>query len=43
MENGSLLSIMKKFGNFPEPLIAVYIAQVLEGLIFLHEEGVVHR
>ncbi|RXK41642.1 STE/STE11/CDC15 protein kinase [Tremella mesenterica] len=42
-ENGSLQSILKKFGKFPESLVAVYISQVLEGLIYLHEQGVVHR
>ncbi|WRT67650.1 uncharacterized protein IL334_004622 [Kwoniella shivajii] len=42
-ENGSLQSILKKFGKFPESLIAVYIHQVLEGLIYLHEQGVIHR
>eukprot|EP00727_Mastigamoeba_balamuthi_P006836 m51a1_g2773 putative serine-threonine kinase (1186) ;mRNA; f:1026321-1030371 len=43
VENGSLLGIMKRFGKFPEPLVAIYIAQVLEGLNYLHEQGVVHR
>lgn len=42
-ENGSLQSILKKFGKFPESLVAVYISQVLEGLIYLHEQGVIHR
>lgn len=42
-ENGSLQTILKKFGKFPESLVAVYIAQVLEGLIYLHEQGVIHR
>lgn len=45
MENGSLANIIKpnKFGPFPESLVAVYIAQVLEGLVYLHEQGVIHR
>nr|KIR86181.1 STE/STE11/CDC15 protein kinase [Cryptococcus tetragattii IND107] len=42
-ENGSLQTILKKFGKFPESLVAVYIRQVLEGLIYLHEQGVIHR
>lgn len=42
-ENGSLQSICKRFGKFPEGLVSVYINQVLEGLQFLHEQGVVHR
>lgn len=45
VENGSLANIIKpnKFGPFPESLVAVYIAQVLEGLAYLHEQGVIHR
>lgn len=45
VENGSLASIIKpnKFGAFPETLVAVYISQVLEGLVYLHEQGVIHR
>ena len=45
MENGALSSVIKptKFGAFPESLVAVYIAQVLQGLAYLHDQGVVHR
>ena len=45
VENGSLSQIIKpsRFGAFPESLVAVYIAQVLRGLAYLHQEGVVHR
>ncbi|CAL0334213.1 unnamed protein product [Lupinus luteus] len=45
VENGSLANIIKpnKFGPFPESLVAVYIAQVLEGLVYLHEQGVIHQ
>ena len=45
MENGALSAIIKpnRFGVFPETLIAVYIAQVLQGLQYLHDQGVVHR
>jgi serine/threonine protein kinase len=42
-ENGSLHNICKKFGKFPEQLVAVYISQVLEGLVYLHDQGVIHR
>lgn len=42
-ENGSLQSICKKFGRFPEPLMAMYTTQVLDGLIYLHNQGVIHR
>lgn len=42
-ENGSLLHICKKYGNMPENLVAVYTIQILEGLQYLHEQGVMHR
>ncbi|KAI8612622.1 kinase-like domain-containing protein [Chytriomyces sp. MP71] len=42
-ENGSLHSILQKFGTFPETLVSLYIAQVLEGLQYLHEQDVIHR
>ena len=44
-ENGSLSQIIKahRFGPFPESLVAVYVTQVLQGLEYLHCEGVVHR
>jgi serine/threonine protein kinase len=43
MENGSLSSIIKQCGPLNEELAAVYVAQVLQGLSYLHEQGVVHR
>lgn len=43
VENGSLQSIVKSMGRFPESLVRVYITQVLQGLLYLHEQGVVHR
>lgn len=42
-ENGSLQTVLKKYGKFPEHLVGKYIRQVLEGLIYLHEQGVIHR
>lgn len=42
-ENGSLHSICRKFGKFPENLVAVYLYQVLKGLAYLHDQGVIHR
>ncbi|TDH68167.1 hypothetical protein CCR75_008960 [Bremia lactucae] len=43
MENGSLAQFMKKFGSLSETLVAMYISQVLRGLAYLHEQGVLHR
>jgi len=43
VENGSLLDITKYYGRFPESLIVIYISQVLEGLHYLHSQGVIHR
>ena len=42
-ENGSLHQICKNFGKFPENLVSLYSQQVLQGLLFLHEQGVIHR
>jgi serine/threonine protein kinase len=42
-ENGSLHTICKNFGKFPENLVALYMSQVLQGLLYLHEQGVIHR
>jgi serine/threonine protein kinase len=38
-----LHNICKRFGKFPETLVAVYILQVLHGLVYLHDQGVIHR
>jgi serine/threonine protein kinase len=42
-EGGSLQSMCKTFGKFPETLVALYLSQVLQGLLYLHEQGVIHR
>lgn len=42
-ENGSLHSICKNFGKFPENLVGLYMTQVLHGLLYLHDQGVIHR
>ena len=43
MENGSLSQIVKKFGVFSEAVAMAYIKQVLDGLAYLHAQGVIHR
>lgn len=43
VESGSLEKLLKKFGVFPESLVALYVSQVLFGLKYLHNMGIVHR
>ncbi|CAG9322016.1 CDC15_2 [Blepharisma stoltei] len=43
IESGSLAAIIKKFSPFQENLVAHFTKQVLEGLCYLHSQGVVHR
>jgi len=40
---GSLRDILKKFGPLDEKLTKIYIRQILEGLLYLHQNKVVHR
>ncbi len=35
--------MLKKFGKFKENLTKVYLREILNGLNYLHEHGVVHR
>jgi serine/threonine protein kinase len=43
MEIGSLEHMIKKYGVFPESLVKTYVRQLLEGLVYLHDQGVIHR
>jgi hypothetical protein len=43
MEDGSLAYIVKTFGPFTEAPTAIFITQVLRGLQYLHDQGVLHR
>jgi len=43
IEGGSLHKVRKKYGSFPEGLLARYVADVLKGLQYLHSQGVIHR
>ncbi|GET90917.1 protein kinase-like protein [Leishmania tarentolae] len=40
---GSLTSIVKKFTHLTEPVMQLYTFQILRGLQYLHDKGVVHR
>ncbi|TPP43229.1 Protein kinase domain family protein [Leishmania donovani] len=40
---GSLTSIVKKFTHLTEPVMQLYTFQILKGLQYLHDKGVVHR
>ena len=43
VEGGSLASIIKKLGPLSEALVSKFVKQVLNGLCYLHSQGVVHR
>lgn len=40
---GSISSLLGKFGSFPEAVIRMYTKQLLLGLAYLHENGIMHR
>ncbi|CAJ0570471.1 unnamed protein product, partial [Mesorhabditis spiculigera] len=43
MTGGSVKDLINQFGNLSEKVAEKYARQVLEGLIFLHEEMIAHR
>ncbi|KAG6494302.1 hypothetical protein ZIOFF_049326 [Zingiber officinale] len=40
---GSISSLLGKFGSFPEAVIRMYTKQLLQGLEYLHRNGIMHR
>ncbi|EHK97980.1 putative Cytokinesis protein sepH [Glarea lozoyensis 74030] len=42
-ENGSLHSIIKNYGKIPENLAGIWMGEVLLGVVYLHEQGIIHR
>jgi cell division control protein CDC15 len=43
VEGGSLENLIKRYGCLTETLVAIYVKQVLLGLDYLHNQGVIHR
>lgn len=41
-ENGSLGKTLKVFGKLDEKLVASYVTKILDGLGYIHRNGVVH-
>eukprot|EP00924_Labyrinthula_sp_SR-Ha-C_P012937 snap_masked-scaffold_12-processed-gene-4.14-mRNA-1 protein AED:0.37 eAED:0.37 QI:0/0/0/0.33/1/1/3/0/928 len=42
MENGSLAKSLNLFGAFHETKVKIFVAQILNGLKYLHEKNVIH-
>lgn len=40
---GSLEKLTSTYGKLPENLVAFYIKQILNGLVYLHERKIIHR
>lgn len=43
VSGGSIQHMLKKFGSLPEAVVSRYARQILKGLEYLHEQGIVHR
>jgi len=42
-DGGSLGSLIQTYGKLPEKTVAIYLKQILDGLIYLHKQNVIHR
>ena len=40
---GSVAALLRNYGAFEEPLVRNFVRQILEGLHYVHERGIVHR
>ena len=40
---GSLRTLLNKFGKFEEKVTIIYLTQIIEGLAYLHNQGIIHR
>eukprot|EP00755_Sulcionema_specki_P026047 Sspe_Gene.84725::Locus_55623_Transcript_1_1_Confidence_1.000_Length_2625::g.84725::m.84725 len=43
VDGGSLTSVLHEFGRFSEPILRNYVRQIVNGLHYLHDNGVLHR
>ncbi|KAJ2824311.1 ATP binding [Coemansia erecta] len=43
VSGGSVTSALASYGMFPESLVRTYTAQIIEGLVYLHGQGIIHR
>ncbi|KAG9088030.1 ATP binding [Ceratobasidium sp. UAMH 11750] len=40
---GSVATLLRDYGAFEEPLVRNWVRQILQGLNYLHERGIIHR
>jgi len=43
ISGGSLRQLLNRIGKLDENVVRVYTRQILEGLDYLHENGIIHR
>lgn len=43
MPGGSVSHLLETYGAFSEPVMTSYTQQILMGLAYLHEHGILHR
>ena len=43
MDAGNIATILHKYGRLTDSSIKIYAKQILEGLVYLHSENVIHR
>jgi serine/threonine protein kinase len=43
LPGGSIKSLISRFGRLDEGVASLYTRQILEGLAYLHKNGVIHR
>ncbi|CED83961.1 ste11alpha protein [Phaffia rhodozyma] len=40
---GSVTALLGNYGAFEEALVRIFVRQTLQGLVYLHEKGIIHR